>query len=304
MPVQWVYLLVIAVWSSTPLAIKLSNDSLTPLASVSLRMLLAVMAAMLLALAIRPWLGNRQITLFKRQHWPVYAVASISVFPNMAMVYTATHYIPSGLVAIMLGLNPFLTGLFSVPLLGERFLTPARVVALGVALGGLVVVFIEQLSLNDKAYIGVLLMMVSACLFSFSTVWVKRLTRTRDVAPTEQAFGSMLFALPGLLICWRWVMGDWQVEFSSTSLWALGYLVVFGSLIGFVAYYHVLRHMMLSTVSLIPLITPVLAVILGALLAGESISLRTLLGGGCILFALAIYQGHLSPRRWRRVSRV
>ena len=74
------------------------------------------------------------------------------------------------------------------------------------------------------------------------------------------------------------------------SLWAILYLGVFGSLIGFVAYFFVLQKLNASTVSLITMITPILAIGLGALLNDELLSISIVLGALTVMFGLWIYQ--------------
>ncbi len=285
MKALWAYFCVIAIWSTTPLAIKFSNDSLTPMASITLRIALALVLICLIYGLLR-----RALPL-QLKHWRIHFAAAIGLFPNMPLVYTAAEYIPSGLIAIMFGLTPFVNGLLAIPMLGEPRPTLSRWLALAVALLGLWVVFSDQLKLGADGYVGILLMLGSVTIFCFSSLLVKRLTVDCAIEPVEQAFGSMVYALPGLIACWFVFDGDFNFVFSSESLWALLYLSIIGSMFGFVAYFHILKNMSISTVSLIPLMTPVIAVVLGSWLAGERVGENTLVGGGCILLALAFYQG-------------
>ncbi|MEC8427022.1 MAG: DMT family transporter [Pseudomonadota bacterium] len=295
MSVQLAYLGVIAIWSTTPLAIKLSNDSLAPLASISLRIGAALCLAVAVGLILR---GHK---LLQKRNWRIYLMASIGIFPNMSLVYVASQYIPSGLIAILFGLLPFFNGVLAMPLLGESFLSVPRVVALGLSIVGLGVVFSDQLSGNANAYIGIGLMLISNLLFSLSSLGLKRLTQHGSIDAVEQTVGSMAFALPGLLLSWWLMDGNTALDFSATTLWSLLYLAVFGSLVGFFAYFYILKHMDMAAISVIPLMTPVIAVILGALIAGEQVTLNTLLGGSLIVIALALYQGVLG-NLWQRMS--
>jgi drug/metabolite transporter (DMT)-like permease len=77
-------------------------------------------------------------------------------------------------------------------------------------------------------------------------------------------------------------------DISTTSLVALAYLIVFGSLVGFSAYVWLLRAAPLSLVSTYAYVNPVVAVILGSIFLGEAINLRTVLAGGIILAAVAL----------------
>ena len=281
---QLTYFLVIIIWATTPLAIKLGGESFAPLAGLSLRIGLAF----LVGSAICTIGGYAGLNI--KRHWKLYAVASISLFPNMALVYTAATYIPSGLIALLFGLTPFYSALLSQPLLGEGDLPPRKLVAIAIAVLGLGLIFVDRSSLNAESAIGILLMLISNLLFSGSALWVKKINRTLSVGPVEQALGAMVFSLPGLFITWFVVVGVDPVNVSSTSLVSLLYLAFCGSLLGFVAYYYILNQFTAEAVSLIPLITPVLAMMLGVIVLDEQLTPAMIIGAGLIISALAIHQ--------------
>jgi len=80
-------------------------------------------------------------------------------------------------------------------------------------------------------------------------------------------------------------VSDWKLR----SLMSIVYLALFGSLIGFVSYFYVLQKLSPSTVALVTLITPVFAIVLGALLNNEVIGLSLVAGASCIVLGLMIY---------------
>ena len=298
MPVQLAYISVVLIWSSTPLAIKFSNDSVSPIAALTLRILVALLVALPVALL---W----QRRLLRARNWALYSVAAIGIFPNMLLVYLAATYINSGLVSILFGLVPFFNAVFSTLLLQDAFLSRRQVIALLLSLTGLAVVFMGQLNLGDDAYIGVLLMLGSNLLFSISSVGTKRLSQGNDIGPVEQTVGAMAMAVPGLLLSWYWLDGELPTDMGVVSTAAIGYLALCGSVLGFVAYFFILAQLSVATVSLIPLVTPILAVCWGAWLGGENLTPDTLLGGALVVLALAIYQGlSLQPAISRGVRQV
>ena len=142
-------------------------------------------------------------------------------------------------------------------------------------------------------------MLLSNLLFSGSALWVKKLNAELSVPPFEQALGAMAFALPGMFLSWVFVAGVEPIVFSPVSLASLLYLALFASLVGFAAYYFILREMSVEAVSLIPLITPVLAMSLGVLVNNEAVSVGTVVGAGLILLGLAVH-AEFDPRRWFR----
>lgn len=295
-----VYVCVLLIWATTPLAIKIGAATSTPLAALSLRILLAFF----IGAAIATLSGRFGLKL--RAHWRHYLAASLGIFPNFILVYYATETIPSGLVSVMFATSPFVTAVLARPVLGENMLEPHQVVGLLVAIAGLILIFFEQLQIGTDGFIGIVFMLASSLLFSVSNVWVKYLGRDVDIDPVEQTLGAMAFALPGITLCWYFSADTAMAMPSEEGLLAIIYLSLFGSLVGFVAYYYLLRHMALSLVMLIPMASPGLALILGVVIVREHVSHGTVAGAVCIVFALSLHQGLVSAlfkrvaglRRW------
>ncbi|MFT6551613.1 MAG: drug/metabolite transporter (DMT)-like permease [Zhongshania marina] len=295
MLVRLTYVLVIFIWATTPLAIKLGGDSLAPIAGLTLRIALAFAVGSVIC-TLGGFAG-----LSIRRHWKLYFAASISLFPNMALVYFAAGYLSSGLIALLFGLTPLFTAVLAKPILGENLLQPRKIFAIALASLGLVCIVLDDVTVSEESYIGIGLMLLSNTLFSASALWVKKLNATMAVDPLEQALGAMAFALPGLGLSWVFIFGLEPVHISPLSLASLLYLSLFASLVGFVAYYSILKHMAVETVSLIPFITPIMAILLGVMLADEVVSVAMLLGAGLILLALAIHQGFWRSSKTRDV---
>ncbi|ARN75608.1 DMT family transporter [Oceanicoccus sagamiensis] len=278
------YLTAIVIWSTTPLVIKLGNDSVTPITAITLRMVLAVaLGFVILALM-------RKAGIFDRRNFKLYIAGSIGIFPNMVMVYYASLYIPSGLLAVLMGLAPFMTGFVAHFVLGDVFFIRRKILGQILALSGLVVVYYGQLSLDADSTIGVLLMLCSTAIFATSSVFVKKFSMQRSVSSLNQTVGAMLFSLPGLLLSWWLLDGNTDIVISDTSLWSILYLAIVGSLLGFVVFFYVMKHMSVGLVTLILLITPVSALILGKTVADEVISLPIVLGSVLILAGLIMYE--------------
>lgn len=284
------YVLVLLIWSTTPLAIKFSNDSVSPIASLSIRMLLATLLGWLLIRCL-----GRHLAL-DRQHVKIYLAGCLGVFPNLALVYYATEHISSGLVAVMFGLTPVFTGVAAHFILGENLFTPRKLAALALAFTGLLTIYLGQRAEAPENAFGVLLMVASTLVFSLSTVWVKHYSAGMAVKPLDQCVGVMLFALPGLFLCWLWLDGSTALHFSRESVLAIAYLTVVASLLGFVAFFEVLNTMGVGPISLIPLCTPVSALLLGSWLADETLTASIVLGASLILLGLVLYENILELR--------
>ena len=283
------YLAVIFIWSTTPLAIHYSNESLSSHAAALLRMLLAFILA---AVVIAIWKNQSAL---KRENWLIYVVAGLALFPNMSLVYMASKTIPSGLISVLFALTPITSGLLAAVVLKERFSGPLKCLSIALALAGLLVIFRSQISLQPEAVAGIAMMLVSNFIFSASQVATKYLQNgkaARGEVPVdafEQTFGALTFAVPGLLLSWWIFDGQIPAQLSDNSVLSIIYLAVIGSLLGFAAYFAVLKNVSVSIISMIPLITPALALWLGAYMLSEPISLSLQIGTALIISGLLVY---------------
>lgn len=298
MAVLFAYIFVVLIWATTPLAIQWSSDSVSFVAAVVLRMGLALALALFVSTAMR-----RSLFAYA-DAWKVYLAASIGIFPNMPLVYWSAQFIPSGLIAVIFAISPFVTGVMSVLILRENPFNRRRLFALLIAFGGLVVIFHQQIRLDAYAAYGIAGILGSTLLFSVSSVWLKSLNTS--VPAFDQATGALLFAMPGLLLAWYLFDGALPTTISHKSAGTIVYLAVMGSLLGFTLFFYVLKKLSPSAVSLITLLTPVLALFVGVFVAGERLTLSTLIGAGLVMLALLFYIewsfGHWFEKSLRRTA--
>jgi len=283
MSVPIAYLAVIIIWSTTPLGIVWSSETIHPTLAVLLRMMIAVLPGWLLLKAFRielPW---------HKQAIRLYSFSAIGVFGGMLFSYMAAGYISSGLMSLMFGLSPILSGVLSKRILAEASLSLAKKIALLVAISGLAIVCYDKISLAEDAYIGVISVLIAVSFFSLSGVLVKSVEVA--INPMATTVGTLLFSIPLFITVWLIFDGNVPYEtWSSKSIFSVIYLGVIGSLVGFIAYFYVLQRLKASTVALITMITPVVAISLGAILNNEVISTNLVVGAFAIITGLAIYQ--------------
>jgi len=207
----------------------------------------------------------------------------------MALTYWGARYIHSGLISVLFGLSPLVAGVLAALCLGERSLTPLRVVGMLLGALGLAVIFIHGDSLGgEHALAGLAALLVAVFIYSASLVWLKRIAD--DSPPLATTVGTLAVSLPLFGLVWLLSDGQLPTVVPPRSGAAIVYLGVFGSVIGFALYYYVIKHLEASKVSLITLVTPVLALLLGSFLNGEVVSLRLWLGTALILFGLTVHQ--------------
>ncbi|WP_317930392.1 DMT family transporter [Halioxenophilus sp. WMMB6] len=280
MKIAAAYIFVVVVWATTPLAIFFSTQDLGFLLSLSVRMLLGVVLVVLTL----PFIGAAVVA--ERRFWLTSAIASIGVFPSMPLVYWSTGHIPTGLVSLLFSSAPFFVGLLSKIVLRET-MGMKRSAGIAVAFVGLVVVFIDQMRIGIDSVLGILAMLLATSLFAISAVMMKK--QNSQVPPVQQSGGSMFCALPGLWLSWWFTGGELPATVHWQPTMALVYLAVVASVLGFSAYYYLLKHLSASSVSLVSMISPVLAIVLGVIFKGEQINAAFLFGALILLFGLLIY---------------
>jgi len=282
MSVQAAYLGVILIWATTPLAIKWSNQEVTFLFGVMARMVLGAVLcwAVLLALRLRFPLD--------RAARATYAAAALGIFGSMLATYWGAQYITSGLISVVFGVTPLATGIMAATWLGERSLSPPRLLGIVLGFGGLVAIFGAGAHMDDDAWRGIVAVLFAALLHSASGVWIKRIGT--DMHPVALNAGALAIAVPLYALLWLTFDGQWPAQAGLRAWSAIAYLGVFGTMVGFVLYFYILKHLSAGVISLITLVTPVLALLIGHWLNHEVIHIMVWLGTGCILTGLLLYQ--------------
>jgi len=292
MSIPFAYLTVILIWSTTPLAIKWSAVGAGFAFAVMARMAIGALLAALLVVGLYGGLP------LHRRARASYLAAGLGMFGAMLCTYWGAQYINSGLVSVLFGLSPLVTSLLAVVWLGERALRPSKLVGMALGLMGLSVIFAGGAELGGAhATAGVTALLVAVLIYSASLVWVKRIGDDSPALATTT--GSLLVALPLFIGAWWLADGHLPHAMPVRAGAAIVYLGVFGSVVGFALYYHIIRHLQAGGVALITLVTPVLALLLGNAANGEAITVRVACGATCITAGLAMHQWPAVAAAWR-----
>ncbi len=283
MSVPLAFLGVIVIWSTTPLAIKWSGEGPGFLFGVTGRMVIGALLCLLIFNLLRkplPW---------HKQARRAYSAATLATFLAMLCVYAGAQYISSGLTAVLFGLTPIITAVFAHWLLQERSLTAEKTAGMLFALVGLVVIFAEdRLASQTNLWLGAGLVLLATTFHSLSTVLVKKVNA--QLPGFTVATGALVVTVPLFFVTWLVFDGMPPADIPVHAASSIVYLGLVGSVIGYTLYFYVLRHSMASTVGMIPLITPVIALLIGNIANNEKFSGELLIGTGLILTGLALHQ--------------
>lgn len=282
MAIKLAYLGVVLVWATTPLAIKWSSYGISFVMGATARMSLGSLCLAVLLLITRQGLS------FSRPALLTYLAVTIQLYLSLIITYWSAQFIPSGWLSVIFGLSPFMTAFMAAAILQERSLGWLKLLAYSLGLGGLAVMFISAIELSNTAIAGVIGILVATFIHALSAIWVKRIDA--KLPAIQQISGGLLFSLPLYWATWYWLDGEIPQQIPEPTLWAIVYLGVIATTVGFSLYYYVLRYLPATQVAMINLMTPVLSLWLGNTVNQEVISLKVAIGTGLILLALLVHQ--------------
>jgi drug/metabolite transporter (DMT)-like permease len=136
--------------------------------------------------------------------------------------------------------------------------------------------------------------LLSTTVHAASSVWVKRLSS--GVPALAVTGGALAVAVPAFVLTWVVFDGVWPQELPERTRLSIGYLALFGSVLGFFWYYYLLDRVSPVKVNLITLVTPVTALLLGHWLNGEALLPSVWTGTGLIICGLAMHQWDMLKR--------
>ncbi|MCW4456386.1 drug/metabolite exporter YedA [Flavobacterium sp. MXW15] len=251
-------LLVYVVWGSTYLGIRFALESGLPPLSVISGLRFVVAGAVLYA--VLRWRGVAPPT---RAQWPTLAVMGLALlFLGNGMVVLAERDVSSGLAAVAVASVPLWMALFSA-FRGQRV---GRGEWLGIAIGFAGVLWLNAGSSLTATPRGLVFLLIAPIGWAAGSIW----SRGRDLpSPFMTAAGQMLCG--GALLMTAGLLGGERLHGlpSLQGVLAVGYLCVFGSIVAFTAYVWLLHNVRPVLASSYAYVNPVIAVALGAWLAGE-----------------------------------
>jgi len=218
----------------------------------------------------------------------IYLIGGMSLYAAMLSIYWSVQYIPSGLVSVIFGLAPIITSIIASWWLDEGKLTFTKLAGIFLGICGLALVFRSGLQFSEHSIYGIVGVLFAVCIHSVSSVWMKKVGQGMSSAAITT--GELIVAVPLYVLTWWIFDGNVPDNIPVRTSLAILYLGSVGSVLGFILYFYVLKHVQVATVTLIMLVTPVLALLLGSLVDHEPVQLLVWVGAGLILTGLLIHQ--------------
>lgn len=259
------------IWGSTYLAMRLLVEGMPPLLSAGIRYSIAgTLFFVFLKLRGAAWPSLRQ--------WRDAGMVGVLLLlgGNGAVALALEQGVSSGMAALVVALAPLFALIFATmwgqAVQGRDWL--------GIALGVAGIMLLNAGSVLSASPAGTILLVMAALIWAFGSMWGKRLQQPPAfmASAVQMLVGGAVLMLAGTL------RGEAITTIPSTqSLWALAYLIFFGSILGFSSYVYLLATVRPALATSYAYVNPVVAVALGVWLGGEQVDAMELAGMAVIL---------------------
>lgn len=251
------------VWGSTYLAIAIGLEGFPPLLMAGMRFL----AAGALFFAVLRWRGHAAPT---RAQWKNAAVmGALMMLLGNGLVCVAEQEVSSGLAAIAVASVPLWAGFFGW-LKGRH---PSRGEWLGLIAGFVGVIWLNAGSQLAASPMGMMSLLIAPAAWAWGSIW----SRDRDLPPAFMNTAAQMLTGGVWLVVVGLAVGERLTEWPALRpALAVGYLIGFGSILAFSAYVWLLDHVRPALATSYAYVNPPVAVLLGALILGETFSVHAL----------------------------
>jgi drug/metabolite transporter (DMT)-like permease len=285
------FVAIYVIWGSTYLAIRYAVETIPPLVAAGVRHSIAGGIMLIWAW----WRGFRPT----RQQWVAgFALGALFFLIGHGTLHWAEQYVGSGLAALLIATEPMFILVLGW-MMGKQKISVLSALGLGLGVVGVAMLTGAELTVKGSSLWGLLAVLLGSFSWSLGVVISPRLKLPSD-ALGRTALPTLCGA--AMLLIAAGVTGEFQQTHWSSitlrSIFGLGYLVTFGSVVAFTAYTWLLQRVPPALVATHTYANPVVAVILGWLLAHEHLSLRVVLASVAILGAIVLI------RRGERVAEV
>ena len=279
--VFFAFLAIYLIWGSTFLAIRFADETIPPLINAGLRQLTA-------GLILFAWCWKKGIRPEKQHLLPAIILGGLFFLGGHGTLYWAEKRVPSGLASLFMSTEAIIIALLGAVVPPK--VKPTGKSWIGLVMGTVGVALLMGSDVFQTSLAGLLAglaLLFSSASWSVGVVYSRRAALPRDpylnASLTMIAGGVLLFLTAGTL---GEFAGFHPSKISPRSGLALGYLIIFGSVLAYSAYMWLLEHRSPTLVATHTFVNPVVAVLLGWVLASEAIGMRTIVAGALIIGAI------------------
>ncbi len=285
-----VYVVICLIWGSTWLAIKIGLSDAPPFTTAALRFILStsILGGMSL---VRKYTYPRDIKGLLHLGYPGLYMYGLSY----AFVYFGQQFVNSATSAILFASFPFFVAVFSWSKYRKEKLSLKAWGGMALGFLGVGAISYDSLQTSNDIFLGTILVLMASASAAYGVVIHKQKHSDVNIvvaANVQMICGGLLLIVMALsLESWS----DFTV--TTATVGSIVYLAVFGTVVTFLGYYWLLKRTRVTVVSLIAFITPLIAILLGILLAEEQLA-PLIVAGSCMILAGVL----LVVRKWTGVD--
>ena len=286
-----IWIILVALWvinGSSFLAIKVSIDTIPPLLSGGIRFLIA--GSILYSVYLfRKSHNNKNEEHIGWQQWrDTIILGALLLLGGQGLLTWGTQYLASGISGLLNSTIPLWVAILAL-LLFKKHMTKLTIVGLVAGFSGLMLLVAPSLRSGELDPIGTAALIISSIFWALGSLYSSR----AKLPISMLASSGMLMITGGLIITGvSFALGEYRdfdlLEISDQSLAALIYLIVIITIVGFTDFYWLLRVTTPSLANTFAYVSPVIAVILGALLLHEPVTIMTIIAMSVILVGVAL----------------
>jgi drug/metabolite transporter (DMT)-like permease len=290
LPELLAFFAIYVIWGSTYLAIRHAVETIPPLMTAGIRHLIA-------GLIIYIWARRGKPAVTAVEWRASVVVAALFFLIGHGTLHWAEQIVPSGIAALLVATEPFWIALLMPPAQGSRF---SWQMAAGLTAG---LMGVALLIPRDMLTAGAGELWGSAAILIGTMSWALGIRYSATAPLPRDPFvraGTTLLCGAALLLPASLLTGEMSrvglQTISSRSIASLAYLIVFGSIVAFSAYFWLLERRSATLVATHTYVNPVIAVLLGWLLAGELLTMRIAWATALILIAVFVLKSDSARR--------
>src|ERR1017187_5264321 len=279
------FAIIYLVWGSTFLAIRVGVREVPPFLLAGMRFLVA-------GIVLYGWMRARGTASPTAREWGAASFLAVLIFVfDYGLLFWAERRVPSGIAAVMMATIPVFMALAEIVFLRTQRLTLRLGVALLVGIGGVAILVGRSMRMGEAPIdtVGACALIVAAISWSVAASLSRKMPLP---AAKAMSSGAQMLAGGVLLTLTAALLGEFRgfhAQAVSRGAWlALAYLIVAGSIIAFTAYVWLIHHESPTKVGTYAYVNPVVAVIVGYFLGGETVGPRTLIGTLLVLVSVVV----------------
>lgn len=278
-----VWIILCLIWGSTWIFIKIGLGDLPPMTFLAARFGLSVL---ILAPLIKIFGFSMPRT---RSDWKLMALTGFLQFSlNYSAVFWSEQYIESGLAAVLQSMITVFGLLLAWIFLPAEKITKRKIIGVALGIVGVAIIFIDQLRVeNWMAFAGCVAIVLGAYAAAQSSILIK--AKGSGLHPASLVFSQMICGLP-VIIAYALIKegNPLKLYWSWTAILCVVYLAVAGTIAAFWLYYWLLSRIESTKAMMISLVTPLLAVMIGAIVLGEKLPPQSYFGGALIMGSIGL----------------